>query len=139
MALLGKVGGASGPLYGSFFMKFGVPANSARDVDFCTFVEMFSTGVEAIQMRGKAELGDKTMLDALLPAKDYLNQQKTSKDIKKTLEETIAIMKKGAESTEPLIAKKGRAMRLGERAIGHRDPGSESSWKLFECFLKALK
>ena len=138
MSLLGKVGGASGPLYGSFFMKLGGPANNAREVDFVTFVDMFVAGVEAVQTRGKAEIGDKTMIDALVPAKEYLITHKDVSDFKAVLEETLVIMKKGAESTEPLVAKKGRALRLGERAIGHRDPGSESSWKLFECFISAL-
>lgn len=139
MSLLGKVGGASGPLYGSFFMKFGAAAQNKTEVSFSDFVDMYVAGVEAVQLRGKAELGDKTMLDAMIPAAEFLKDNQSSLDVIATLNQALEIMKKGAESTEPLIAKKGRALRLGERAIGHRDPGSESSWKLFECFIKSLE
>nr|WP_244149012.1 dihydroxyacetone kinase subunit DhaL [Streptococcus cuniculi] len=138
MSLLGKVGGASGPLYGSFFLKMGVAAQNKQAVSFAEFVEMYRAGVTAVQNRGKAELGDKTMIDAMLPAMDYLTQHQEADDVAAIMQEALVVMKQGAESTDNIVAKKGRALRLGERAIGHRDPGAESSWKLFECFVKKL-
>ncbi|MGX6962673.1 dihydroxyacetone kinase subunit DhaL [Vagococcus xieshaowenii] len=139
MILLSKVGGASGPLYGSFFMKIGKDVVGKNEVTFVEFVDMLKNGIEAIQMRGKAELGDKTMLDTLLPGLDYLELHKEDEDSIKVLEDAVAIMKQGSDSTIPLVAKKGRAMRLGERAIGHRDPGSASSWMLINVFLEEMK
>ncbi|MEG1502712.1 MAG: dihydroxyacetone kinase subunit DhaL [Enterococcus sp.] len=139
MVLLSKVGGASGPLYGSFFIKMGKDEKGKDEVSFPEFVSMLKNGVDAIQQRGKAELGDKTMLDALQPGIDYLEEHKNDSDSIAVMEQTISIMKKGADSTIPLVAKKGRAMRLGERAIGHKDPGSESSWMLLNIFLEEMK
>ncbi len=139
MLLLSKVGGASGPLYGSFFMKMGKDVAGQTEITFPDFVGMIKNGVAAIQFRGKAELGDKTMLDALLPGVEYLETHQTDENPIAVLEEAIEVMKQGAESTIPLIAKKGRAMRLGERAIGHKDPGSESSWMLINIFLEEMK
>lgn len=79
------------------------------------------------------------MIDALQPGMNYLDAHKNDENPIAVMEETVAIMKQGAESTVPLIAKKGRAMRLGERAIGHKDPGSESSWMLINVFLEEMK
>lgn len=139
MLLLSKVGGASGPLYGSFFIKMGKDEAGKVEVSFPEFADMLKNGVEAIQLRGKAELSDKTMIDALLPGIEYLNAHKDDNNPIAVMEETVAIMKQGAESTIPLVAKKGRAMRLGERAVGHKDPGSESSWMLMNVFLEEMK
>ncbi|WP_124059066.1 dihydroxyacetone kinase subunit DhaL [Vaginisenegalia massiliensis] len=138
MMLLSKVGGASGPLYGSFFMKLGKDVVGKNEVTFDEFVNMLENGVEAIQLRGKAELKDKTMLDAFLPGINYLKENLELNDPELLMQNFITEMKKGSDSTIPLIAKKGRAMRLGERAIGHRDPGSESAWMLMEVFYKNM-
>jgi dihydroxyacetone kinase-like protein len=139
MILLSKVGGASGPLYGSFFMKMGTPVAGKEAVTFSEFADMLQAGVTAIQVRGKAELKDKTMLDALLPGVEYLQTHKEDANVLSVMEQTITLMHEGADSTIPLIAKKGRAMRLGERAVGAKDPGSESSWMLMNVFYEALK
>lgn len=139
MILLSKVGGASGPLYGSFFIKMGKDVAGKSELDFQEFTGMLQNGVEAIQFRGKAELEDKTMIDALLPGATYLEQHKADEDSLTVMKEAIEVMHEGAESTIPLIAKKGRAMRLGERAIGHKDPGSESSWMLMNVFYEEMK
>lgn len=139
MILLSKVGGASGPLYGSFFIKMGKDVAGKSELDFQEFAGMLQNGVEAIQFRGKAELEDKTMIDALLPGATYLEQHKADEDSLTVMKATIEVMHEGAESTIPLIAKKGRAMRLGERAIGHKDPGSESSWMLMNVFYEEMK
>ncbi|MBM7689259.1 dihydroxyacetone kinase subunit L [Enterococcus ureilyticus] len=139
MILLSKVGGASGPLYGSFFIKMGKEVEGKTEVTFPEFVEMLQSGIDAIQARGKAELQDKTMLDALLPGIEYLQAHKNEEDYLTVMEKAIQMMQEGAESTIPLIAKKGRAMRLGERAIGHKDPGAESSWMLLNVFYEEMK
>ncbi|MGX7264876.1 dihydroxyacetone kinase subunit DhaL [Enterococcus crotali] len=139
MILLSKVGGASGPLYGSFFIKMGKDIEEKTEITFPEFVDMLQSGIDAIQTRGKASLQDKTMLDALLPGIEYLQAHKTDEDYLTVMEKAIQLMQEGAESTIPLIAKKGRAMRLGERAIGHKDPGAESSWMLLNVFFEEMK
>lgn len=139
MILLSKVGGASGPLYGSFFMKMANNTTGKQAVTFKEFCQMYQDGVEAVQMRGKAELNDKTMIDALIPGLKVLNNYKDGDDPIKTLEICVDEMKKGSDLTIPLVAKKGRSMRLGERAIGHRDAGSESAWMIMNEFLQQLK
>ena len=139
MILLSKVGGASGPLYGSFFMKMGENVSGKNEVSYPEFIGMLQSGIAAIKHRGKAEVGDKTMIDAFVPGGEVLEKfsEETSPSVH--FEKFVQAMKEGAESTIPLIANKGRAMRLGERAVGHKDPGSESSWMLMEIFNKNLK
>lgn len=139
MILLSKVGGASGPLYGSFFMKMATHIIGKQEVTFKEFCQMYQDGVEAVQMRGKAELNDKTMLDALIPGLAILKDYQEGDDPINTLENCVNEMKLGSDKTIPLMAKKGRALRLGERAVGHRDPGSESAWMIMNVFLQQLK
>ncbi|MBP3040906.1 dihydroxyacetone kinase subunit L [Bacillaceae bacterium Marseille-Q3522] len=140
MILLGKVGGSSGPLYGSFFIKAGANIKGKNEVSFVEFCEMIELGVNAIENRGKASIGDKTMVDAFVPGINTLKEHlKTETDEIKIFQSFIDSMKEGAESTVPLIAKKGRAMRLGERAVGHKDPGAESACLLMEVFLNGIK
>lgn len=139
MALLSKVGGSAGPLYGSFFMKFGEAAGGKEKVDFKNFYNMFKSGIEAIEMRGKAVVGEKTMVDALRPGlNSFTKAIEEGLEPKEAFEKFVEEAKKGAESTIPLIAKKGRAMRLGERAIGHLDPGAASSSLILEIFKNNL-
>lgn len=137
MTLLRKVGGASGPLYGSFFMKAGAEVADQTQVSFDDLRRMLRAGVDSIQARGKAQLGDKTMLDSYLPGLDVLEAADAA-DPGAALTEFVARMKQGSDDTIPLVAKKGRAMRLGERSVGHRDPGSQSSWQLMNCFVEEL-
>ncbi len=139
-ALLDKVGGAAGPLYGGFFSKFGVPAKGKEEVNFDEFIEMMEAGVAIIEKRGKAVVGDKTMVDTLRPAVDalkiaYLDEKMLPKD---AMKKAMEVGSEGSDSTIPIIAKKGRAMRLGERAIGHRDPGSASSAAILEIYYKRM-
>lgn len=139
MTLLAKVGGSAGPLYGSFFMKFGEKAENKEEVNFEDLYQMFKAGVESVEMRGKAIVGDKTMVDALRPGLDSftesLERKLAPKEAFKVFLETAQA---GSDSTIPIIAKKGRAMRLGERAIGHRDPGSASTIAFIEIFYNRL-
>ena len=140
MTLLGKVGGSSGPLYGSFFMKFGIPAGGTEEVDFNTLYEMFKIGIEAIESRGKAVVGEKTMVDALRPALDEFTRSiEANLDPEECFENFVKEAKAGAESTINIVATKGRAMRLGERVIGHMDPGAASSCYILDVFNSNLK
>ena len=138
MTLLRKVGGASGPLYGSFFMKAGAEVADQGEVSFDELRRMLHAGVDSILARGKAQVGDKTMIDSYVPGLEVLDAQDASDPVA-ALTAFVDRMKQGSDETIPLVARKGRAMRLGERSVGHRDPGSQSSWMLMNCFLEELK
>ncbi|WKY48367.1 dihydroxyacetone kinase subunit DhaL [Eubacteriaceae bacterium ES3] len=135
-ALLDKVGGASGPLYGGFFTKMGVPIKGKEEVTFDDYLAMMEAGIAIIEKRGKAVVGDKTMVDTLRPAIDALKKAYTEDGLepKEAMKKAVEVAEAGSDSTIPLVAKKGRAMRLGERAIGHRDPGSASSAAIMAIF-----
>lgn len=139
-ALLDKVGGAAGPLYGGFFMKFGLPVKGKNEVTFDEFIEMMESGVAIIEKRGKAVVGDATMVDTLRPAVDAMKKAYHDDGCspKEAMKIAMEVGADGSDSTVPLVAKKGRAMRLGERAIGHRDPGSASSAAMLEIFYKHM-
>ena len=139
MTLLGKVGGASGPLYGSYFMKMGSNAKGKKEVTFEDFVCMIESGVESVEKRGKATTGQKTMIDSLRPGIDFLKAQILDENEIEVFGEYIDKMKQGAEDTIEMIAEKGRSARLGERAVGHKDPGAESSWLIMNAFYEELK
>lgn len=129
--LLSKVGGASGPLYGSFFMNF---AASVKDIEELTRDELnkaFTAGVDGVKQRGKAEVGDKTMVDVLEPVAQALNAGKS-------FDEVVQIAEESMEKTKDIKAKKGRASYVGERSIGHIDPGAASSYILVKETLGAI-
>lgn len=127
MTLISTVGGASGPLYGTFFMKFAQSIDG-DEMDKEIFTKAFSDGVDGVIMRGKAKVGDKTMIDVLSPVSDALK-----KDL--SFAEIISIAKENMERTKDIKANKGRAAYLGERSIGHIDPGACSSYL---CIKSAL-
>lgn len=141
-ALLDKVGGASGPLYGSFFMKFGLPVKNKGPEEGATFeefVEMMESGVKIVEKRGKAVVGEKTMIDTLRPAIDALRAEADAGTApKEAMAKAVEAGKAGLASTKDIIATKGRAMRLGERAIGHLDPGAASSAEILEIFYNEM-
>ena len=140
MALLAKVGGASGPLYGSFFRKMAGPIAGKNEVTFAEFCAMIKAGVDEIKRLGKAQLGDKTMVDALSPAVDalYAGMEQGLPAVE-VLENAVKAAEAGRDSVVGLVAKKGRAMRLGERAIGHVDPGTASSCFFLRVMLDEFK
>ncbi len=139
-ALLGKVGGASGPLYGGMFEKFGEPADNKNEVNFLDLANMFKSGVELVEKRGKAVVGDKTMVDTLRPALDKLFEAiEQEVEPLEAFEMFVKAAEVGRDSTIPIVARKGRALRLGERAIGHLDPGATSSHLILSVFLENLK
>ena len=121
-------------------MKFGVPAKGKEEVNFDEFIEMMEAGVAIIEKRGKAVVGDKTMVDTLRPAMNALRTAYKEENLapKEAMKKALEVGSAGSDSTIPIIAKKGRAMRLGERAIGHRDPGSASSVAILEIFYNRM-
>lgn len=130
--LLSKVGGASGPLYGTFFMKF---AASLKDVDELTRDDLnkaFAEGVTGLKQRGKAQLGDKTMVDVLEPVSNALNEGKSYDEVIKVAEDAM-------NKTKDMVAKRGRASYVGERSLGHTDPGAASSYIIIKEGLGALE
>ncbi|MEA5072950.1 MAG: dihydroxyacetone kinase subunit DhaL [Eubacterium aggregans] len=141
-ALLDKVGGSAGPLYGSFFMKFGLPVKAKGEdegVTFDEFIECMDKGIAIIQKRGKSTIGEKTMNDTLMPALDALKVANEAGDTPKAaMAKAVEAGKVGLESTRNIVATKGRAMRLGERAIGHLDPGAASTAEMLEIFYKNM-
>ena len=132
MTLLTKVGGASGAIYGTAFMSAGTYLKGKTEFDNQVLGTLNSM-IEGIQRRGKAVLGEKTMLDTIIPTYNFLeksfNEGKTFKDIKN---EVIEVAKNAMEATKDIIATKGRASYLGERSVGHIDPGAMSSYLMIK-------
>lgn len=140
MTLMGSVGGASGPLYGTLFMRMSMKLKDHSTADLALFAEALDDGVKGIIALGKAQLQDKTMVDALSPAVDALHEaQRQGMDLVAGLESAVQAAQEGMEATIPLVAKKGRASYLGERSAGHQDPGATSSYLLLSSFCEALK
>ncbi|MFD3444929.1 dihydroxyacetone kinase subunit DhaL [Microbacteriaceae bacterium 4G12] len=126
--LISTVGGASGPLFGTAYLKAAGAVTGAQELDGAALVALLTAARDGIVLRGKAEQGDKTMIDAWSPAVDAASAaQADGASEAAILEAAAAAAESGAEATEPLVARKGRASYLGDRAIGHRDPGAQSS------------
>ncbi|MDX6724128.1 MAG: phosphoenolpyruvate---glycerone phosphotransferase subunit DhaL [Solirubrobacteraceae bacterium] len=139
MALVSSVGGAAGPLYGTFFMQMGQATAGRSDLDVAALAEALDAGVKGVQKRGKAEPGDKTMVDALLPAVDALQEaSQQGGDVGEALKRAAAAAREGMESTVPMVARKGRASYLGERSAGHQDPGATSTHLLLKSAAEAV-
>lgn len=139
MQLVSTVGGASGPLYGTAFMKAGAACKDKMELDGAGFVAALDAAIGGIKMRGKAHEGEKTMLDALCPAYAALQEGLAAgSDTKAALEAAVAAAEKGVEYTKTIIATKGRASYLGERSIGHQDPGATSSLYMLQTILANL-
>ena len=134
MTLISTVGGAGGPLYGTFFLQVGMKTAVKRELSLTDWTEALEAALNGVVMRGKAELGDKTMVDALTPAVAVLKQSiPDSQPINKALERSAEAARKGMEGTIPLVARKGRASYLGERSAGHQDPGATSSFLILKA------
>ncbi|MEY9774812.1 MULTISPECIES: dihydroxyacetone kinase subunit DhaL [unclassified Arthrobacter] len=129
MTLMSKVGGAAGPLYGTAFLRAATALGEASDVDAATLAAALQAARDGIVARGKAESGDKTMVDAWTPAIEAAAAAAGDGDgdVRKVLLAAAEAAEAGAVSTDPMLARKGRASYLGERSIGHRDPGAVSS------------
>lgn len=127
MTLVSTVGGSSGPLYGTAFMKMGMILAAKRTVSFSEFMEAFAAGIEGVKQRGHSTTGEKTMLDAMVPAMDAMNEvYEKSQDAKAAFAAGVQAAEAGVAYTKTIIATKGRASYVGERSIGHQDPGATS-------------
>jgi phosphoenolpyruvate---glycerone phosphotransferase subunit DhaL len=135
MALVSSVGGAAGPLYGTLFLQMGTAMAGQDEVDLAGFAAATRKGLEGVQARGKARPGDKTMVDALIPAADALD---AASDLDSGLRDAAQAAHDGMLATIPLIALKGRASYLGERSRDHQDPGATSTYYLFKSAAEAL-
>ncbi|MBO1738631.1 dihydroxyacetone kinase subunit DhaL [Leifsonia sp. TF02-11] len=128
MTLISTVGGASGPLYGTAFLKAAEPVGDAEEIDGETLVALLTAARDGIVSRGKAEPGDKTMIDAWTPAVEAASAALAAgADPAAILSAAADAAEKGSDATIPLVARKGRASYLGERSAGHRDPGAQST------------
>ncbi|MBG6026279.1 dihydroxyacetone kinase ADP-binding subunit DhaL [Proteus mirabilis] len=139
MTLLSNIGGASGPLFGTFFIRAAKPTASLQSLELNQLVEMVTEGVEGIVSRGKAEPNDKTMCDVWWPVVESLkhaNEQNLS--IKEAIAQAQIVAEKAAENTIAMQARKGRASYLGERSIGHKDPGSASVVLMIQALANSI-
>jgi dihydroxyacetone kinase-like protein len=131
--LISTVGGAGGPLYGTLFLQFGVAMTGHPEVTLTEFAAGLDAGIAGIQRLGKADAGDKTMLDTLMPARDALKAALAAgMPPAEALLAAVAAAEAGMKATIPLVARKGRASYLGERSAGHQDPGATSSYLLLK-------
>lgn len=139
--LISKVGGAAGPLYGTAFLRASTALGSASELDTAAVAAGLRAALEGVQARGKAVEGDKTMVDALLPAVAAAEQAASAEgaDVAAVLTAAADAAAKGAESTVDLVARKGRASYLGERSAGHLDPGARSAALLLGAFARAAR
>lgn len=139
MTLVTSVGGASGPLYGTFFLRFGSSAGAAAELDGAAVGAALRAGLDGVIHRGKAEAGDKTMFDAMAPAVDAFDASLAGgADLATSCAAAHAAAESGRNATEPLVARKGRASYLGERSAGHLDPGATSTALLFQALAETL-
>ena len=139
MTLISSVGGASGPLYGTFFMRSGMAMAAKEELNNEDLLKLLESGVEGIVQRGRAQLEDKTMIDAWYPALDALREAvENGSSTVDILKAGVAGAEDGMKATIPLQARKGRASYLGERSIGHQDPGATSSYLMLNALLETI-
>ncbi len=134
MTLVSTVGGAGGPLYGTFFMQAGTASANKMELTTGDWAAALEAALNGVVARGKAQLADKTMVDALTPALNALKQAVSAGlDQSNALRQSAAAAEQGMKDTIPLVAKKGRASYLGERSAGHQDPGATSSYLIIKA------
>jgi dihydroxyacetone kinase-like protein len=136
-SLIKTVGGASGPLYGTFFLRCAIAFAGKTEADLAAWTEAVEKGIQGIEQLGKAQKGDKTMLDAWIPALAALKTE-SGKGLKEALKAAAVAAEEGVKATVPLQARKGRASYLGERSIGHQDPGATSTALLLRAAAEIL-
>ncbi|SFO92586.1 dihydroxyacetone kinase, C-terminal domain [Amycolatopsis arida] len=138
--LISKVGGAAGPLYGTAFLRAATALGDRATMDGAGVAEALRAAVDGVRARGKAEVGDATMIDALEPAaKAAADSARDGDDVAVVLTSAAAAADGGAQSTVDMVARKGRASYLGERGVGHLDPGARSSALLLRAFAEAAR
>lgn len=136
MTLISKVGGASGPLYGTFFLRMAGASADCQVLDAAALARCVEAGVAGIAQRGKGEKGEKTMLDAWYPALDALASPAGS--LSRVVSAAAQAAARGRDATRDLVATKGRASYLGERSVGHIDPGAASTALLLEALAQVV-
>lgn len=135
MTLISNVGGASGPLYGTAFLNIS-NVISDKDLEIDDLIDIAEEAIAGIQKRGKAEAGEKTMLDTIIPAAESLKASKSNNlELKSALENCLRAAETGMKNTIEMKATKGRASYLGERSIGHQDPGATSSYLMIKTVI----
>lgn len=139
MTLVKSVGGTSGPLYGTLFLRMATALGSGGSVDAAGFARALGAGVEGVVQRGRAEAGDKTMFDALAPALAALDAALASgSTLADALRAATVAAERGRDATQPMVARKGRASYLGQRSVGHLDPGATSAAMLIAAAATAF-
>jgi phosphoenolpyruvate---glycerone phosphotransferase subunit DhaL len=139
MSLISKVGGAAGPLYGTAFLRASSALGHKEEVSAEDAAEVLEAALGGIKQRGKAEVGDKTIVDALEPAVEAAKEAAGGGSVAGVFRSAADAAKEGAESTVPLTARRGRASYLGDRASGHQDPGATSTYLLLDAAARALE
>ncbi|MER8714663.1 dihydroxyacetone kinase subunit DhaL [Mesorhizobium sp. M0228] len=138
-SFLNAVGASSGPLYATAFMRAAAAVKGRAILEDADVIAMLRAMAQGIQDRGKAELGEKTMVDAWLPAAQAAGAaQEAGKTLLESLETALAAAERGAEATKDMIAAKGRSSRLGERSLGHMDPGAASAVTIINAIRDSL-
>jgi len=138
MTLVQTVGGASGPLYGTFFLQAGVATANKMELSLADWVTAIDSAIVSLMARGKANVGDKTMVDALVPALHALKQAVADGiDEREALRQSVVAAEQGMKNTIPMVARRGRASYLAERSAGHQDPGATSSYLMFKAMEEA--
>ncbi len=139
MTLISSVGGASGPLYGTMFLRASTAVAGKSELTDEDMVVLLQAAVDGVVQRGKANLGDKTMLDALSPAVDAFKQAVADgASTQEALQQAVAAAEQGMKNTIVLVAKKGRASYLGDRSANHQDPGATSTYLILKTLLETL-
>ena len=139
MALISKVGGAAGPLYGTAFLRASTALADKEEVSAEDAAEALEAALGGVKQRGKAEVGDKTIIDALEPAVEAAKEAAGEGSVAGVFRAAAEAAKEGAESTVPLTARRGRASYLGARAEGHQDPGATSTYLLLDAAARSLE
>ena len=140
MTLVSTVGGASGPLYGTAFIRAGMALSDRYELTPAEVVAALEAALEGIMARGKAQRGEKTMVDAIAPGIDVLKEaQASGEDFVAAMRRAVAATEAGMKATIPMLATKGRASYLGQRSIGHQDPGATSSFYMAQVMLETIE
>ncbi|MBC1235879.1 dihydroxyacetone kinase subunit DhaL [Nostoc sp. 2RC] len=140
MTLISSIGGASGPLYGTWFLRASAVVVLKQQLTKQELLQLLQAGLDGVLQRGKAQLGDKTMIDVLSPAVAAFRQAvEENQSTVEAMQQAVVAAQKGLEETIPMQAKKGRASYLGERSVGHQDPGGTSAYLMLKSLLEVLQ
>ncbi|MEH2350173.1 MAG: dihydroxyacetone kinase subunit DhaL [Nostoc sp.] len=137
MTLISSIGGASGPLYGTWFLRASTAVADKQELTAEDVLELLQAGLDGVLQRGKAQLGDKTMVDVLSPSVDAFRQS-VGEGTLEAMQQAVAAAQRGLKETIPMQARKGRASYLGKRSIGHPDPGGTSAYLMLKSLLGVL-